>query len=115
MALLWREHPWLTGIGTIIAVLLAVGAAPFASGSLLFEWPGSPAEYGVAANPAELLCLSALAAGAPLVGIIGGALGAAVALRAGWSLIAAIPLGMISLALIIVNFLQIVLMTQMFL
>lgn len=115
MKWLWRRHPWLTGIGTIIAVLLAVGVAFFAMGPLFFEWPGTPAEYGVEATAGELLCLYALAVGAPLVGIIGGALAGAVALRAGWSLIAAIPLGLVALALIIVNYLQLAYMTLYFL
>ena len=115
MAWFWSRHPWLTGIGTIIAVLLAVGAAFFAMGPLLFEWPGTPAEYGVEATVAELACLYALAVGAPLIGIIGGALAGAVALRASWSLIAAIPLGLVALALVIANSFRLVYMTLHFL
>ncbi len=115
MAWLWREHPWLTGIGTLIAVLLAVGVAPFAMAYLFFDWPGNPAEYGVEPTNVELTCLYALVVGAPMVGMIGGALGAAVALRAGWSLIAAIPLGLVSVGLVILNCLELILVTGMLL
>lgn len=115
MAWLWRWHPWLTGVGTIIVVLLAVGVPFFALGPVFFEWPGTPAEFGVEATFVELACLYALTVGAPLVGGIGGTLAGAVALRAGWSLLAAIPLGLVAVALVIVNSLQLAYMTLYFL